>query len=399
MRLEYRRFLPFLLMVFSYNVTLGLIPPAIPALQSGLRLSKAGVGLVNTAFGIARLVGDVPAGLLAERWPNSRLLTLGFGLVMAGSLLCGVAQGLLALLLGRALVGFGLAFSTIAALALLLRLAPPWRLGIASNGYQSTASLSLGAASFAGGYLASGAGWRSVFLAGMVAAGLSLSAGLAAARRAAAGLRTARGEPATQSPAERPALSKRRNQIAAAYVAAAVVAAVWGGILVTLLPLIGADVVGVDSRGIGLAMALGFVVEAIVLLPVGWAVDRFGGPRLLRWGLLTLAGGVAVLVTAKSWSSFATATVVITASFSIWMIPVVLLTSAGLNRGRFIGLYRLAVDAGFAVGPVSFAGLAEQGGYGAAGLAAILVLLGSLVLIVWAHPGAIARGGTSHILS
>ena len=65
----------------------------------------------------------------------------------------------------------------------------------------------------------------------------------------------------------------------------------WAGAIVTLAPLYGGQRLGLNAATIGRALAIGYVVEAILLLPVGWAADTFGRLRVLLPGMAVLMHG------------------------------------------------------------------------------------------------------------
>ena len=63
----------------------------------------------------------------------------------------------------------------------------------------------------------------------------------------------------------------------------------------TLAPLYGAQALALDAASIGRALAVGYLVEAVLLIPVGWAADTFGRLRVLLPGIAVLVAGVVFL--------------------------------------------------------------------------------------------------------
>lgn len=78
-----------------------------PLLAAEFRLSFAQVGLMKMAYSGAMASFQTPAGLLAERWGERGLLAAGTGLVAAGYVLLGTAQGFEVLLGLLLLAGLG----------------------------------------------------------------------------------------------------------------------------------------------------------------------------------------------------------------------------------------------------------------------------------------------------
>jgi MFS family permease len=138
---------------------------ALPAIQDDLRVAPIDAQWVLTAFGLAFGGALLLAGRLGDLYGRRLLLTWGMALFACGSLGAGVAPGLPALALARALQGLGAAAAVPAALALIGSLIPP--------GPARTRALSLLASMAAvgvmtgllvGGVLTQLLGWRSVFL-------------------------------------------------------------------------------------------------------------------------------------------------------------------------------------------------------------------------------------------
>ena len=70
-------------------------------------LSFTQVGILKTAFSGTLAAFQVPAGLLAERWGERRVLALGTALTGSAFILMGMAGGFTALVLVLVLAGFG----------------------------------------------------------------------------------------------------------------------------------------------------------------------------------------------------------------------------------------------------------------------------------------------------
>jgi MFS family permease len=80
-----------------------LVPYARTLPGSDAFLAGASLGVYGLTQGLLQL----PLGALSDRWGRRRVLALGLGLLIAGSLLAAFAHGIVPLLLGRALQGTG----------------------------------------------------------------------------------------------------------------------------------------------------------------------------------------------------------------------------------------------------------------------------------------------------
>jgi MFS family permease len=67
------------------GTSVGIIIPCMPLLVSKLEISPAAFGIVISAFGLSRLLGNVPSGFLVEKYGRKSVL-------MGGLVLCGVAN-------------------------------------------------------------------------------------------------------------------------------------------------------------------------------------------------------------------------------------------------------------------------------------------------------------------
>ncbi len=78
-----------------------------PLLQSQFGLSYGAIGALKTCYSGAMATGQIPAGLLAERFSGVRILALGTTLIAAGYCLAGLSGSLYGVIAGLLLAGFG----------------------------------------------------------------------------------------------------------------------------------------------------------------------------------------------------------------------------------------------------------------------------------------------------
>src|SRR5438477_12079800 len=79
----------------------------LPTWAQEFRLNLAQVGLIRTAYTAAMASFQIPAGLLAERWGERRLLAAGTALTACGFIAAGAWAGFLSLLLVLLIAGLG----------------------------------------------------------------------------------------------------------------------------------------------------------------------------------------------------------------------------------------------------------------------------------------------------
>src|SRR5213594_5133448 len=79
----------------------------LPVWAQEFRLNLAQVGLIRTAYTAAMASFQIPAGLLAERWGERRLLAAGTALTACGFIAAGMVGGFLSLLAVLLIAGLG----------------------------------------------------------------------------------------------------------------------------------------------------------------------------------------------------------------------------------------------------------------------------------------------------
>lgn len=127
-RLDFRVY-PLAAAFLCTGISVGVIIPAMPMLVHDLGISPGAFGFVVAAFGLSRLLGNLPAGQLVERFGRKPMLLAGLsvtGLGLAGISLTFVpAFGESWLLLCRFVSGLGVAAFTSAGFMVLADISTP----------------------------------------------------------------------------------------------------------------------------------------------------------------------------------------------------------------------------------------------------------------------------------
>ena len=105
----------------------GVVGPVVPLYARDFGVSASVVGLTLTVFALARLILNVPAGLIADRFGRRVLLIGGPILTSIGMFGSGFANGIGSLLIWRFVAGAGSALYMSGALIYLIDIAPPDR--------------------------------------------------------------------------------------------------------------------------------------------------------------------------------------------------------------------------------------------------------------------------------
>lgn len=116
------RWLIFWILAFSYVlVYFHRLCPAVVALDM-MRDLKAGgglLGLLGSAYFYPYALMQLPAGLLSDSWGPRKTITLFFCVAFAGSMLLGLAPNLFLAIIGRTLVGLGVAMLFVPTMKIL----------------------------------------------------------------------------------------------------------------------------------------------------------------------------------------------------------------------------------------------------------------------------------------
>jgi MFS family permease len=361
-------------------------PPLLPELVGALGLSLAAAGFLGTAFSLPRSVLALPAGMLVERIGPTWMMHVGMGLVLAGTLVAAVAPTLAMMAVSRALVGLGYGTTSLVGIVYLMQAGPPNQRTRRGNMYEGALISANAVSGYLAGEISVHAGWRW----GFGAAALAVGAGwLTAAWRVLPAVRAVFHDRAAAAPAAATLGSTPRASpipLFAIYFVVFSLAFCWAGAIVTLAPLYGSQALGLSAAAIGRALAIGYLVEAVLLIPVGWAADTFGRLRVMLPGVAVLVAGVGLLPFVGGLSGYTVACALVIAGMTVWMIPASLLAEHlhGRFGSRQVGLYRLITDLGMVLAPAIVGWLTGRGGFrvGAGVLALVVVTAGSVAGLV-----------------
>src|SRR4030065_1893769 len=86
---------------------MSIISPVLPQYALSFSIPVALVGWAVSAFALARLVMDIPAGFLADRFGRKRNMILGLVLIIVSSIAAGTAEDYAWLIFARVVEGLG----------------------------------------------------------------------------------------------------------------------------------------------------------------------------------------------------------------------------------------------------------------------------------------------------
>jgi len=382
------------LAVIAFVVALGfgVVAPAIPLFARAFGVGTTAVGLAVSAFAFFRFVPAFRGGTLVERFGERLVLAAGLVIVAVTTGLAGLA-GNFPLFLGlRAAGGVGSAMFTVAALSLLLRVAPPSHRGRAAATWQGGFILGGIAGPAAGGLLAE----LSPRLPFFLYAGFLLVAG-------AVGMTLLRTVPDAADPAGAPVhpgpdldagpVSLRTALRIRAYVAALVANLGMGWVLFgvrnSLVPLYVTEELGRTVAWAGAGLLAGSLAQALALLRSGRLVDGWGRRPALILGSSIATGSMAILVLPPAiWAFLLSMALFGVAASLLASAPAALVGDLSPARGgRLVAVFQMSADLGAIAGPLVAGWLTDVLSYQAA-FGVTAAVLGAGLLAALAVPRA-----------
>ncbi|HEY2534652.1 MAG TPA: conjugal transfer protein TrbF [Xanthobacteraceae bacterium] len=132
-------------------------------LTSDLAVSAASLGLLTSVYFLVFAAAQVPVGMLLDRFGPRRIQSALLVIAAAGAALFGIAQGLVPLLMARAMIGLGVAAALTAGLKAIVLWFPQERVALL-NGYMiMLGALGAVTATSPAERLSDWIGWRGLF--------------------------------------------------------------------------------------------------------------------------------------------------------------------------------------------------------------------------------------------
>lgn len=366
--------------VAGHLLIMGMLLPVLPLYAQTFEVSGATLALVFTAFGIGRLLIDIPAGLLADKLGRKVLMIGGPLLIAVGSLGCAVAESFAWVVVWRFLQGLGAGAYMTVAMIVAADVSRPETRGRIMALHQSALLIGAGSGPAVGGFLAHSLGYQSVFW-------VSMAIGLASATFTLWRYRETKAPAAHgQDHSIRAYLPVLQNP----YLRVALIVSL--GLFLTrtaafmqLLPLSGAERFRLGPAHMGVAFAL-LAAANLMMLPVsGRLVNRIGNVPMVVMACLGLAAGMVLAATTGSILVFFVAMVVLGLASALEGPSLSSYAVGHAPEGRYgptMGAMRFVGDLGFVIGPVLLGALVDHTPWGYRGglLAAALILVAVAVV-------------------
>jgi MFS family permease len=371
-----------------------LITPLLPAIRGGMNVSLASIGTYVSAYGLARLIVDLPSGALTTLIGPRPVAVVGVALNAVSSVAAAFAPNFAVLFAARVGAGVGAGLLATVILSALSDVAPPAIRGRVMSLYQVANNLGIALYPLIGGVLGSLIGWRAGFAAGGIAAILS---GVI--------LAPVMGRITAAKPAPTKKTSPQESGVRIRHLASvlALVAIYFGvvanmvnrhGFRNTVLPLFAESHLGLNEVQSAAGITVMSLTGILVAIPGAALGDRIGRKPILVAGLAVLAVADFVFpYLTTNFTTFILAGMLVGLGDFFASSQTALLSDMveGPRRALALSAYRFFVDLGALVGPTLLAVLfASYGANAAIWAAAALLLVASIAGLV----GIPRRAGT-----
>jgi len=368
----------------------GAIIPVLPLYADSFGVSQTAIGMTVAVYGLARLFTGLPAGRISDLLGRRSALAIGGVSSAVGNLWCAYSATFAELIAARFLAGVGAGLTLTAGMIILADITTPARRGRVMAIYQGVFLVAVGVGPLPGGYLAETFGLQAPFLAYGFASLLAAVVGWF-------GVSETRHLAQSAGSLETPAipfthqLASVLKPIGFRLVSSIgfINAVVRTGGLFAIIPIIGTTRLDLTPTQIGLCMAVGSLMGAIVVYPAGMLVDYYGRkpvivPATICVGLAFLTFAYApdftwFLVATTIWGVSSAVSGAAPAAYAVDISPKAYAATA-------MGTYRTLSDAGYVFGPILLGVVADEFGLSAPLFLSCLLLVSIALAFAWYAP-------------
>jgi MFS family permease len=343
-------YLPTILLALGQGALLATLPLYAAELGFGYTL----ISVISAAAAIGTLVTDVPAGALLHRIGLRRSMLIGAAMVVVGTLSLAFDMPAEAIVGVRVLAGIGTALWGLSRHAFIAGAVPIERRGSAIAMFGGINRIGIFGGPAIGGIVATAFGLQSSFiLTGVMAMFAFVAAFLFVPADGDIEVRR-RGGTATRWRIVRRTIREHAGDLGAAGVAQLFAQMIRQGRQL-LIPLVGAQQLGLNAAEVGTVMTISAVVDMSMFFPAGLLMDRFGRKFASVPSFAIMAIGIGLVPFATSFTTLAAAGVVIglgngLGSGSMMTLGADLAPEGA--TGEFLGIWRLIGDVGMVIGPL-----------------------------------------------
>jgi DHA1 family multidrug resistance protein-like MFS transporter len=349
----------------SFFIFLGMsiISPILPLYAKTFDVSFTLISLAISMYAFGRFLADLPVGLVADRLGRKPLMVVGTLLLTLTAFMNALARTFWEFLLYRLVQGLGSSMWMTSRTTLLADILKPEERGRIMSYFQAFMLLGSSAGPTIGGFVATRWGIQAPFFFYALTGLISLVLTIIWIKEP----KGVRDRHTLDSPLSLKGVRRllSNSSFSMACLATFTVFFMRTGIRGTMIPLYADGVLGLNESSIGTVISYATIVNLIMTIPVGYAIDYFGRKPPIIVSLIITALSSFVFPMTSNYVQISMATVLLGIGTSGGgQAPLALATDATLDEphGLSMGLYRLFGDIGFVVGPIILGMIAD--GYG-----------------------------------
>jgi MFS transporter, DHA1 family, multidrug resistance protein len=343
----------------------GLVAPILSIYATTFSASSALVGMIITIFGLGRLVANMPAGYLTQRFNLDLFLIGGPAVIAVGSVGAALAGDLVTLLIWRFVQGIGSGIFMTASTVTFLKIAKSADVGRVLALHQTALLAGAALGPVMGGLLADKFGLSAPFWGyALVAMAGTIFVWRAGAASQQAYRHDTEEKPVASAGALRSGLfvSICMMNFAIFFTRAAS--------QLTLFPLLGYVVLDLQLSTIGIAMGVSALCNFTAAPIAGYLIERFGAFRIAVLAAMVLVTGLLITGISLSVTGYWVGLILFGAASGINSTSITTLVTEHVPRphyGSAMGLMRTFGDMGFVAGPMIAGSVGELFGIGIGG--------------------------------
>lgn len=371
----------------------GVVGPVLPLYAKSFNVSAASVGLTLTVYGLARMLLNIPVGIVSDRIGRRPVLIAGPVIVCVSSVLSGTAGSLEELLVWRFFSGAGAALFQTGAAVYLTDIAEPGSRARMMGLNQGSLLFGVSLGPALGGFVAEFFNFRAAFFLIAALSGACGVWGFFALPETHGRVRQREAAAARRSPSHSGRREARLILLSVPFFFASMISFSGffsrAGERSTILPLLAVDRFDLSPGEVGLIFTMISVINLVMVPFAGSAADRFGRKAVILPSAVICVVAV-VMVALSSSVAFLIFAQVVQGIGSGLMGPAPAAYAADIapagSRGLAMGVFRTYGDLGTVVGPPLMGYMADHAGYNAA-----LYLNGVLIAVIAAGFGLLTR--------
>jgi len=363
----------------------GVISPVLPLFAEEFGVGAAVIGLTLSFFALARLILNVPLGLLSDRYGRRMLLVWGPAVTAVGMVGSGLSGDIYQLLAWRFIAGAGSAMYMTGAQIYLTDISTTATRARFIGTNQGALLLGTAIGPGVGGLVAEFWGLRAPF---HVVGAAALVAMVYAHLRVpeTRHLALAQAEESKPAPGTKPRRAwvtflMSRDFLAVSLVTMAIFFTRTAS-RQTILPLLASARLGMGAGSLGVLFTVMSVINLVLVVPAALIADRFGRKAAIVPSGLLVAATLAMVGGANTITLLVIACLAMAVGNSI-AGPAPAAYAADIApphlRGMAMGMYRSSGDVGFLIGPPLLGLVADWSSYGWA-LVVNAILMGAASL-------------------